>query len=305
MLLYDFFMSHSNYFAFAVLIGLATTITSCSRDEVYSVSEKSRVSLNLRHFGIEQNAITRATGTQDPHRIVFKAFDSSGKVAYETTQASNQDGFDNLDFQLLPGEYTFVAVAHDVSAAITDPTIAASITSTSHATMPEALVQDVFNKTMNVTINSGESFSADMSLPRIISSFEIYLNDKVPEGTKMFKIVANTAGSAASGNASFNPSTGLAATDRQYVKEVDISAGIGIAGNHIGLNLFLNADEEDINITASAYDVDGQVIASHTLKDVPMKRNCLTVARGNFFTSGGSGTFSFLTDWDTERSFEY
>ena len=298
-------MSHSNYFAFAVLIGLATTITSCSRDEVYSVSEKSRVSLNLRHFGIEQNAITRATGTQDPHRIVFKAFDSSGKVAYETTQASNQDGFGNLYFQLLPGEYTFVAVAHDVSAAITDPTIAASITSTSHATMPEALVQDVFSKTMNVTINSGESFSADMTLPRIISSFEIYLNDKVPEGTKMFKIVANTAGSEVSDNASFNPSTGLATINSQYVKEVDISAGIGKAGNHIGLNLFLNADEEDIDITASAYDAAGKLIISHELKGVPMKRNRATIAKGKFFTAKSSCSLSFQTDWSAKHEFGY
>ena len=63
--------------------------------------------------------------------------------------------------------------------------------------------------------------------------------------------------------------------------------------------------KEDIDITATAYNTEGQVIASHTLKDVPMKRNCLTVARGNFFTTDGSGTLSFLTDWDTEHSFEY
>ena len=171
--------------------------------------------------------------------------------------------------------------------------------------MPEPLIQDTFCVTLNVTIKPGVPFAAGMSLDRIISSFEIYLNDKVPEGAKMFKIVANTSGSAVSGNASFNPSTGLASTDRQYVKDVDISKGIGIAGNYIGLNMFLNADEEEIDITATAYNIDGQVIASHTLKDVPMKRNCLTVASGNFFTTGGSATLSFLTEWGTGHSMEY
>ena len=74
--------------------------------------------------------------------------------------------------------------------------------------MPEPLIQDTFCNTLNVTIKPGVPFAAGMTLERIISSFEIYLNDKVPEGTKIFKIVANTSGSAASGNASFNPSRG-------------------------------------------------------------------------------------------------
>ncbi|MDO4802914.1 MAG: FimB/Mfa2 family fimbrial subunit [Prevotellaceae bacterium] len=298
-------MSHSNYFAIAVLIGLATTFTSCSHDEIYSSSEKSKVSLTLHHFGIENAPFTRASETQAPHRIVFMAFDSSGKAVYDSTQVSSQEGFGSLSFELSPGAYTFVAVAHDVSKAISDPAVAASITSNSLATMPEALVQDAFSKTMNVTIKSGESFSADMSLPRIISSFDIYLNDKVPEGTKMFKIIANTSGSATSGNASFNPSTGLATTDRQYVKEVNITAGIGRNNNHIDLNLFLNANEQTIDITATAYNVDGQVIASHTLENVPMKRNRKTIAKGNFFTEKGSGSITFSTNWDTEFEAKY
>ena len=308
-------MLHSNRYVLAALVGLAAIFSSCSVKGDLAVCEKSEVKsevyLDLRGFGLEQSSLTKASETQAPHRIVFKAFDSFGKAVYDSTQVSSQEGFGSLSFELSPGAYTFVAVAHDVAltgspaAANPDPTVAASVASKEQATVPEPLIQDTFCDTLNVTIKPGVPFAAGMTLERIISSFEIYLNDKVPEGTKMFKIVANTSGSAASGNASFNPSTGLAATDRQYVKEVDISAGIGKPNNHIGLNMFLNADEEDIDITATAYNAEGQVIASHTLKDVPMKRNCLTVARGNFFTSGGSGTFSFLTDWGTEHEIEY
>ncbi len=299
-------MLHSNRYVLAALVGLAAVFSSCSVKEDLAVSGKSEVFLDLRGFGLKQSSLTKASEGQAPHRIVFKAFDSSDAVVYETVQTSSDEGFGSLSFELSPGAYTFVAVAHDVSNAVTNPTVAASIASPSQATVPEALIQDTFCKTLQVTIEPGKSFSAGMTLERIISSFEIYLNDKVPEGTKMFKIVANTSGSAASGNASFNPSTGLATADRQYVREVDISAGIGIAKNHIGLNLFLNSDEEEkIDITATAYNTEGQMIASHTLEDVPMKRNCLTTARGNFFTAGGSGTLSFLTGRGTEKQFEY
>lgn len=305
-------MLNSNRFALAALVGLAAIFSSCSVKENLAVCEKSEVYVDLREFGLERSSLTKASETQAPHRIVFKAFDSSGKAVYDSTQVSSQEGFGSLSFELSPGTYTFVAVAHDVALLSAkpdvpnpDPTVAASIASKEQATVPEPLIQDTFCDTLNVTIEPGVPFAAGMSLPRIISSFEIYLNDMTPTGTKMFKIVANTAGSAASGNASFNPSTGLATADRQYVKEVDISKGIGIAGNHIGLNMFLNADEEDIDITASAYDADGNLIISHELKGVPMKRNCFTVARGNFFTAGGSAALSFLTEWGTERSMEY
>lgn len=304
-------MLQSNHYMLAALVGLAAIFSSCSVKEDLAVCEKSEVHLDLLGFGLERSSLTKASETQAPHRIVFKAFDSSGKAIFDSTQVSSQEGFGSLSFELSPGTYTFVAVAHDVAltgnpaAPNPDPTVAASVASKEQATVPEPLIQDTFCDTLHVTIEPGVPFAAGMTLERIISSFEIYLNDKVPAGTKMFKIVANTSGSAASGKASFNPSTGLASTDRQYVKEVDISAGIGRPNNHIGLNLFLNADEENIDITASAYDAEDNLIVSHELKDVPMKRNCLTVARGNFFTAGGSGTLSFLTDWSTEHELGY
>lgn len=305
-------MLNSNSFVLAALVGLAAIFSSCSVKENLAVCEKSEVYVDLREFGLERSSLTKASETQAPHRIVFKAFDSSGEAVYDSTQVSSQEGFGSLSFELSPGTYTFVAVAHDVALLSAkpdvpnpDPTVAASIASKEQATVPESLIQDTFCDTLNVTIKPGVPFAAGMTLPRIISSFEIYLNDKVPAGTKMFKIVANTSGSAVSDNASFNPSTGLASANRQYEKKVDISAGIGRSGNHIGLNLFLNADEEDIDITASAYDADGKLIISHELKDVPMKRNCLTVARGNFFTTDGSGTLSFLTGWGTEHKVRY
>ena len=98
-------------------MGLAAIFSSCSVKEDFNTCNKSQVQLDVRAFGIEQSAFTKAGGGKDPHRIVFKAFDALGAVAYETTQASGQEGFGVLDFELSPGSYTFVAVAHDLSSA--------------------------------------------------------------------------------------------------------------------------------------------------------------------------------------------
>lgn len=287
----------------AALVGLAATLCSCEKN--LQESGKSKVSVNVQALNIENTPFTRATEAQPPHRIVFKAFDANGNVAYETTQVSGQDGYGSLDFELSSGTYTFVAVAHDLAVSSSDPTVAATITSATEASAPEALVQDMFCSKLNVTITSGVPFTADMALPRVISRFQIYLNDIIPEGTKMFKIVANTAGESVTGNATFNPSTGFALSSRQYVKEVDISPAIGTSNNSVSINMFLTAAEQAINITATAYDGSGNAIVTHTLTNVPMKQNKVTVAKGNFFTAGGSGTFSFSTTWDTENQITY
>ncbi|WP_407440610.1 hypothetical protein, partial [Fibrobacter sp.] len=165
-------MLHSNRYVLAALVGLAAIFSSCSVKEDFNTC-KSQVQLDVRAFGIEQSAFTRAGGGKDPHRIVFKAFDSSGAVAYETVQVSGQEGFGALDFELSPGDYTFVAVAHDLSSAALAAdeagTVAASIVSPSEATMPETLVEDTFCDKLNVTIKPGVPFSASMTLPRVVS----------------------------------------------------------------------------------------------------------------------------------------
>lgn len=294
-------MLHSNHFKLAALIGIATMAISCS--EELPETEKSKVFLNVLAFNTENTMFTRATAEQPPHRIVFKAFDSNGAVVYEATQAAGQNGYGSFDFELSPGEYTFVAVAHDLSKSVSD--VAADIVSATQATVPEALIQDTFCKKMDVIVRSGVPFSADMALPRVISHFDLCINDVLPAGVKKLKLVANTAGAVSSGNASFNPSTGLAISNQQYVKEVDISSAVGLKNNSVGLNLFLTDDEQVINITAAAYDADGKEITFHTLSDVPMKRNRKTVAKGNFFTAGGACSFSFSTEWDANKEITY
>lgn len=303
-------MSHTNYFTIAALLGMATTFTSCSRDEIHSDSEKSRVSLSLHHFGIKQSAITRASSSRDPHRIVFKAFDASGAMAYETVQASGQEGFGVLDFELSPGKYTFVAVAHDLSsttlAADEGGNIAASINSANEAVFPEGDVSDCFCDTLNVTIKPGKSFNSDMMLPRVISKFKLTINDAIPAGTAKIKLIVNSSAAVATGNPSFNPSTGFALEDRQYVRSFDIKeASIGLSGVSLSVNLLLTAENQDIDVIASAYDAEGKLLISHELKDVPMKLNRATVAKGNFFAAKGSGSFSYNTEWDQDAEISY
>ena len=303
-------MLTSNSYVLAALVGLAAIFSSCSVKEDFSTCKKSQVQLDVRAFGIEQSAFTKASADKDPHRIVFKAFDTSDAVAYAITQASEQEGFGVLNFELSPGSYTFVAVAHDLSsatlAADKGGNVAASINSASETVLPEANVSDTFCNTLNVTIKPGESFNSDMMLPRVISKFKLTINDAIPAGTAKIKFIVNSSADAASGNPSFDPSTGFALEDRQYVRSFDIAnASIGLSGVSLSVSLLLTAETQDIDVTAAAYDADGNLIILHELTDVPMKLNRTTVASGNFFTATGGGSFAFSTEWDTDAEISY
>ena len=241
---------------------------------------------------------------------MFKAFDALGAVAYQTSQASGQEGFGVLDFELSPGSYTFVAVAHDLSsaalAADEGGNVAASINSAQEAVLPEGDVADCFCDTLNVTIKPGVPFASGMTLPRVISKFKLTINDALPAGTAKIKFILNSSAAAASGNPSFDPSTGFALKDRQYVRSFDIGDGsIGKSGVSLSVSLLLTAETQDIDVTAAAYDAEGNLIISHELEDVPMKLNRTTVAKGNFFTATGGGSFSFSTDWDADEEISY
>lgn len=277
---YDTIMLHSNHYVLAALVGLAAIFSSCSVEEDFDTCNKSQVQLDVRAFGIEQSAFTKAGGGKDPHRIVFKAFDALGAVAHDLSSA---------------------ALAADEGGSV-----AGSLNSAQEALLPEGDVADCFCDTLNVTIKPGVPFASGMTLPRVISKFKLTINDALPAGTAKIKFILNSSAAAASGNPSFDPSTGFALKDRQYVRSFDIGDGsIGKSGVSLSVSLLLTAETQDIDVTAAAYDAEGNLIISHEFQDVPMKLNRTTVAKGNFFTATGGGSFSFSTEWDADEEINY
>ncbi len=293
----------------AALVGLAAVLTSCSvKEEINNSSMKqtSKVCVNVRTFDLEQSDIpTRASESVPPHRLVFKALDSDGNTAWETVQTAGSEGFGTVQFELSPGDYTFVAVAHDLSSASLADDFAATISSSGKVVFPEANVYDSFCGVKTVTVLPSTDFSAGMSLPRVNSYFRITLNDAIPAGTKQFKLVVNSSAAEADGNPEVNPANGLALEDRQYERSFDISASKGMKGVTISANMFLTDVTQEVDVTASAYDADGNLISRHVLLNVPMKQNRMTVASGNFFTASGGGSFTYTTEWEQQAEISY
>ena len=70
--------------------------------------------------------------------------------------------------------------------------------------------------------------------------------------------------------------------------------------------LFLNTDEQDIDVTIETLDADGNTLFSKTIEDVPFKRNRVTKLTGAMYTNEAlSGTFKIETDWLSDYNAEF
>jgi len=309
-------MKHNNFIALAALVGLAaisvtSMVSSCSKElEVPDIQSPTRISLNVQAFDISQTGYpsekTKGDIPASFKRLAFKVFDSNGTAVFDTTQVCTQTGFGSIDFLLKEGTYTFVAVGHNVSAdKASDPTVVADIASSTLATLPEQNVVDVFCATKQVTVTDADDLTVSMSLPRANSKFTLVMSDEIPTDAKEMEFVLNAAGSETTDTPSLSPSTGFSTSDRQYVRTFDISKVTGKKGQSIGMNLLLIAGTQDIDVQATAYDSNGDVIISRYLEDIPMKQNRVTIATGIFFKAEISSSFSVIDDWDTEKPVTY
>lgn len=70
-------------------------------------------------------------------------------------------------------------------------------------------------------------------------------------------------------------------------------------GKTLSISLFLTAEEQKMNVTINMKKNDGTILYTRTLKDVTFRQRSSTIAKGTFFSSQVSGSFTFDTTDDT------
>ena len=285
----------------ALLLALCTFI-SCSKPiEESPIEEKSHVTVNVSPFSLsmEEMGATRAALKDAATSLSFAVFNTEGNLVNKLVvhQKSQDERFGMVQFDLSPGTYTMVAVAHNVSDYV-------AITSTSSVTLPGTYFSDTFSKIQKLTVVSGQDYILDMDLPRITSAFILKISDvaDAPEDLSMIQVKLNTSGSTPKPSSLvFDPSSGCAT--ESWVQErmfpaTNLSSGIPI--------YFIGKESScEVDITATAYNDKNEVIMSHTLQKVPLKANQKTIATGKFFETKVVGAFTLNTTWETDKDFSY
>lgn len=295
-----------NYCFFLFVIGI---LSACS-SESNSVDENVLVPVQVTFSGLDvsvvpdgsRGSVTRATASEAKvDRIALKIFDTSGKEIYSVVKDNpNEEGFDKVKCLLHVGDYKFVAVAHKAK---TTESKAAVITSPTEATLGETNIPScVYSKVTNVTVSGNTTQSVNIEFgKRITSSFELNVTDDYPDEIENVEIILNPSKDQAANPYAFNPSTGRAASALTYNASFNRKSFSveSFTGKTLSISLFLTSDEQKIDVTINMKKNDGTILYTRTLKDVTFRQHSSTIAKGTFFSSQVSGSFTFDTTDDT------
>ena len=218
------------------------------------------------------------------------AFYSGGTEVFKTTQVRG-DGtyttFGEFSCNLPVGSYTMVVIGRgywntDVFT-LTSPTVAAY--TSDH-------VRETFVATQAVNITSSAPVNLSATLERIVAQVIILSTDGKSADAKRVRTTFSASGKG------LNPSTGLATTNTGFSNTVGVSTPAGDISSSVNF-AFLYSNEQTMTVTVDVLNEAGDAICTHTINNVPLKRNRKTTLRGPVYTATAlaSSAFQVETAW--------
>ena len=279
---------------YLIYAGIALLFAACSNENetlVDNIDELVPVRVHVTGFSVSQEEFsgTRAADNlvnySGINAVTLAFYKGDGTETYKTTQAKDDADFGEFSLSLPMGSYTMVAVAY-----YTNEYSVLTLTSPTEATY-NVRAKETFAYTQPVTISNTNAVDISATLNRIVSMLTVKSSDGKTAD------VTNVRMTFSAGGKDFNPTTGLALTNTGFANTVSNSASVGSTSTSSTV-LFLNSDEQDIDVTIETLDADGNTLFSKTIENVPFKRNRKTILTGAMYSNEAlSGTFQVETVW--------
>lgn len=256
------------------------TGVSCEKMNVGETDDEQRANVVLRVGSIEQvpfPAATRAKVGDCCTRLNFHVYDDDGERVDYVNQKVDDADFGTASFQLEEGHYYLVVVAHSGSKnpsfyADEKVSISGNDLGDTFWCCEEIQVEDV-----KVELN--------LQLERIVSMLRFIPTVTPP--ADLDHIVFRYKGS----KGTFNGLTGYGSTTAN--QSVNVSASSEDSQYEFYL---IPRDEEDmIDITMMAYDSQIRLLGGCSIDGVPLKRNSITICKGNLFDDSERSASVFVT----------
>lgn len=243
---------------------------------------------------------TRAVTSEIPdhlNRLSLKVFDADGGVVATLSQKreslAEDETFGSLALKLPAGDYTFVAVLHEVPSDKLS-FLPATISSATLATLPSSRIYDTYCCVQTATITTTSDQSLTLALgTRINAQFRLETLDAVPADISSIYVIVNPDAAKVPDQPTFNPTTGLASGSWQY--GINLTATSGQAFDR-SFSVLQNADPQTTTVELRPVNTSGQYATQYqrTLDSVTLQRNYQTHALGYLF--GQEMSLSFTLD---------
>lgn len=266
--------------------------SSCEKMNVEGADDGSKANVVLRIGSIEQipfPVATRAAIEDLCSRLCFHVYDDDGVRVDYVNQHIEDERFGTASFLLEEGHYYLVVVAHNGSK---NPSFSAN----QKVSISGGELGDTFWCCADFYVEE-DVVNLDLELHRIVSMLQFIPTVTPPEGLN--KILVKYKGS----KGTFNGLTGFGSTNTNQTVDIYPSAD----DSQYEFYMIPRAEEDEIDISFKAYHVDDQDVihplGGCTIDAVPVKRNSITICRGNLFDENDRSASVIVTvkiddSWD-------
>ena len=224
--------------------------------------------------------------------LALGIFDATTNTLVAPVQIQNKEdqGYGSFTAKLNYGKYRLVFLGYGGSNSILKMENPEEI-SFENNTLPQT-----FLSSFEFTVDPNTQATTSVVLKRVVSGFKLTMADAVSSRTAGIKIKSTGGGMV------LNAKTGLAKASTGRENTIVIPEDFhGQTDKNVIFYLFLPANEEIMDIQASAVDKNGDAFIERTFADVPMKINTLTIYQGNFFADSPYGfSITMEDDWGEE-----
>ena len=229
--------------------------------------------------------VTRSQSTTPTH-INYAVYSVDGQRVKQINQQAGDANYGRASFQLEPGTYQLVVVAHSSNG---NPTM-------TDLTKIQFKNNQGFSDTFLTYIEevevTTESQTLSVSPQRIVSLCRVEITDDVPETVSQLRFQYK------GGSGAFDAHTGLGSVNSIQTMDFDVTTG----QKQFDLYTYLHDTEGTIHLTVTAFDASGVELLNREF-DIPMEREKITWFTGPLFgaTDGGlSIGITLDTDWKGE-----
>ena len=289
------------YYSF-FFAALATLAAGCSVLEVRE-NCKAPVTIHVSDFSlsVEDFPETKATAVGEyagVKSIILAFYDGENAETFKATQLRDDPttytAFGEFSCSLPYGSYTMVVIGYGYT-----PDDVITLTSPVLAEFSKGRVMETFAATQSVTVSNSDALDLTATLNRIVAKLKIISTDKRAAGADSVRVTFS------GGSKAFNPTTGLAVSNTGFKNTVGIGTAVGERTGSLSY-LFLNADEQSMNVTVETLNAAGTVLFHETVSNVPFQRNRQTKMSGAMYSASSSaGSFLLNDTWLTDTSVSF
>lgn len=229
--------------------------------------------------------VTRSQSTTPTH-INYAVYSVDGQRVKQVNQQAGDANYGKASFQLEPGTYQLVVVAHSSNG---NPTM-------TDLTKIQFKNNQGFSDTFLTYIEDVEVTAENHTLlvtpQRIVSLCRVEITDDVPETVSQLRFQYK------GGSGAFDAHTGLGSVNSIQTMDFDVTGD----QKQFDLYTYLHDTEGTIHLTVTAFDASGIELINREF-DIPMEREKITWFTGPFFGGTGGGLsigITLDTDWKGE-----